>query len=266
LPDWIYAIILGLVEGLTEFIPVSSTGHLLLAKEALGLPGGFWDTFSVLIQFGAILAVVVIYFERLWGVVLRIPTDPKARGFVLSVLLAFIPAVIFGLWLHGFIKEVLFASPAIICWSLIIGGVGLLILDRWSPKPRHEDAMALPLRTALGIGLMQVFSMIPGVSRSGATIVGGVLLGVRKEAATEFSFFLAIPTMAGAFALDLWENRNVLTGEQAGTIAVGFVASFIFALIVVKTLVAFVSRRGLSPFGWWRIAVGVTGLALLQLR
>jgi undecaprenyl-diphosphatase len=266
LPDWVYAIILGLVEGLTEFIPVSSTGHLLLAKEALGLPDGFWGTFSVLIQLGAILAVVVVYFQRLWGVVLRIPSDPKARGFVLSVLIAFLPAVVIGLMLHDFIKEVLFESPEVICWSLIIGGVGLLVVDRIAPKPRYDDAMQLPLWTSLGVGLMQVVSMIPGVSRSGATIVGGVLLGVRKEAATEFSFFLAIPTMLGVFVLDAWENRDAISAGQAGTIAVGFVASFVFALIVVKTMVAFVSRRGLSPFGWWRIVVGGVGLAALQLR
>jgi undecaprenyl-diphosphatase len=264
LADWIYAIILGLVEGLTEFIPVSSTGHLLLAKEALGLPDGFWGTFSVLIQLGAILAVVVVYFQRLWGVVLRIPSDPKARGFVLSVLLAFLPAVVIGLAAHDFIKQVLFESPTIICWSLIIGGVGLLFIDRFAPKPKYEDAMELPLLTSLGVGFMQVLSMVPGVSRSGATIVGAVLLGVRKEAATEFSFFLAIPTMLGVFVLDAWENRNAISADQAGTIAVGFVASFVFALIVIKTMVAFVSKRGLAPFGWWRIVVGAVGLALLQ--
>ena len=266
MPDWVYAIILGLVEGLTEFIPVSSTGHLLLTKEALGLPDGFWGTFSVLIQLGAILAVVVVYFQRLWGVLLRLPTDPKARGFALSVLIAFLPAVVIGLLLHDFIKEVLFESPAIICWSLIIGGVGLLFIDRYAPAPRHDDAMELPFWTSLGVGVMQVFSMIPGVSRSGATIVGGVLMGVRKEAATEFSFVLAIPTMLGVFVLDAWENRDAISTDQAGVIAVGFVASFVFALIVIKTMVAFVSRRGLAPFGWWRIVVGTVGLAALSLR
>lgn len=266
MPDWVYAIILGLVEGLTEFIPVSSTGHLLLTKEALGLPDGFWGTFSVLIQLGAILAVVVVYFQRLWSVVLRLPTDPKARGFVLSVLIAFLPAVAFGFLLHDFIKSVLFESPQIICWSLIIGGVGLLFIDRYAPTPRYDDAMRLPVWTSLGVGMMQVLSMVPGVSRSGATIVGGVLLGVRKEAATEFSFFLAIPTMLGVFVLDAWENRNAISADQAGTIAIGFVASFVFALIVIKTMVAFVSRRGLSPFGWWRIVVGSVGLVALNLR
>ena len=263
--DWIYAVILGLVEGLTEFIPVSSTGHLLLAKTALGLPDGFWDTFSVLIQLGAILAVVVLYFARLWKVVIRLPHDPKARRFALSIALAFLPAVVLGVLLHDVIKEVLFESPRLICWSLIIGGVGLLALDRWSPKPRYDDAMDLPLLTSLGVGLIQCVSMIPGVSRSGSTIVGGVLLGVDKRAATEFSFFLAIPTMAGAFAYDLYKNIDRIDADQAGVIAVGFIASFVFAIAVVKVLVDFVSRRGLAPFGWWRIIVGAGGLVALSL-
>lgn len=263
--DWLSAIILGLIEGLTEFIPVSSTGHLLLAKEALGLTDPSWDTFIVLIQLGAILAVVALYFQRLWGVVLRLPTDPQARRFALSVIVAFIPAVVLGLLLHDFIKAILFESPLIICWSLIVGGVVLIALDRWSPSPRFHDAMQLPLPRALGIGLFQVLSMIPGVSRSGATIVGGVLLGADKRAAAEFSFFLAIPTMAGAFALDLWENREVLSADQAGLIAIGFVVSFVSGWVVVRTMLDFVAKRGLAPFGWWRIAVGAVGLVLLTL-
>ena len=231
MPDWLSAIILGMVEGLTEFIPVSSTGHLLLAKEALGLPDGFWDTFAVMIQLGAILAVVVLYFQRLWGVVLRLPSDPEARRFALSVIIAFIPSVIFGLLLYGFIKEYLFTSVAVICWSLLIGGIGLLFLDRWSPPARHHDAMKTPLLTALGVGIMQCFAMVPGVSRSGATIVGGVLMGMDKKAAAEFSFFLAIPTMVAAFTLDFWESREVLLGstDRLWIIAIGFVVSFVSA-------------------------------------
>ena len=261
--DWITAVLLGLIEGLTEFIPVSSTGHLLLAKEALGLTDVSWDTFIVLIQLGAILAVVALYFRRLWGVLLRLPSDPEARRFALSVLIAFLPAVVLGLLLHDFIKQVLFESPRLICWSLIVGGAVLIALDRWSPSPKFHDAMKLPLPRALGVGLFQVLSMIPGVSRSGATIVGGVLLGVDKRAAAEFSFFLAIPTMAGAFALDLWENKDALSADQAGLIAIGFVVSFISGWVVVRTMLDFVAKRGLAPFGWWRIAVGVLGLALL---
>lgn len=264
--DILAAIILGLIEGLTEFIPVSSTGHLLLAKVSMGLTDPSWDSFVVLIQLGAILAVVALYFSRLWKVLIGLPTDPEARRFALSVLIAFLPAVVFGFLLYGFIKQVLFADPAIICWSLIIGGFVLLALDRWSPKPRHVDAMKLPLLTALGVGLMQCISMIPGVSRSGATIVGGVLLGVDKRAAAEFSFFLAIPTMIGAFAKDFWESReSLMVGDHLGLLVIGFVVSFLSGLVVVKVLLDFVSKRGLSPFGWWRIVVGGVGLGLIYL-
>lgn len=265
MPDWIAAIILGLVEGLTEFIPVSSTGHLLLAKKLLGLPDGFWDTFSVMIQLGAILAVVVVYFARLWGVFIRLPTDSKARWFAASVVLAVIPSVIVGLGLHDFIKEVLFEGIPLICVMLVIGGVLLLFVDRLAPPPREADAMNLSWKRALGIGLCQCLSIVPGVSRSGATIVGGTLLGIDRRAATEFSFFMAIPTMVGAFALDFWENRDVLTGDSLGIIAIGFVASFVFALIVVRTMLAFVNRYGLAPYGWWRIVVGLAGLGAVGL-
>lgn len=264
-PDWIAAVILGLVEGLTEFIPVSSTGHLLLTKKLLGLPDGFWDTFSVMIQLGAILAVVVLYFQRLWGVFIRLPTDPKARWFAASVLLAVVPAMIVGLSLHDFIKTVLFESVALICASLIVGGVLLLLVDRWTPAPKEDDAMELSWKRSLGIGLFQCLAIVPGVSRSGATIVGGILLGVDRRAATEFSFFLAIPTMVGAFALDFWENKDVLTGDNLGIIAIGFVVSFLSALVVVKTMLGFVNRYGLAPYGWWRIAVGAIGLGVLFL-
>ncbi|MDO9223851.1 MAG: undecaprenyl-diphosphate phosphatase [Caulobacter sp.] len=264
--DIIAAIILGIVEGLTEFIPVSSTGHLLLTKMALGLEDKSWDSFIVLIQLGAILAVVTLYFRRLWAVLIGLPTNADARRFALSVLVAFLPAVVFGVLLYDFIKDVLFESPALICWSLVIGGFGLLAIDRWAPAARHDDAMTLPLKTTLGVGLFQVLSMIPGVSRSGATIVGGVLLGVDKRAAAEFSFYLAIPTMVGAFAKDFWESRDsLMVGGHLGLLAVGFVVSFVSGLIVVKVLLDFVSKRGLAPFGWWRILVGGAGLAWIYL-
>jgi undecaprenyl-diphosphatase len=263
--DWLSAIILGLVEGLTEFIPVSSTGHLLLAKEALGLGAEPWDTFIVMIQLGAILAVVALYFSRLWKVLLGLPgKDPAARRFALSVLLAFLPSAVVGLLLHDFIKAVLF-NTTIVCVSLIVGGIALIALERWAPKPREDDAMGFSLKTALGVGLFQCLSIIPGVSRSGATIVGGLLLGVEKRAAAEFSFFLAIPTMVGAFALDFWESRALLTGEVLGLIAVGFVVSFVSGLFVVRTMLDFVARHGFTPFAWWRIAVGVLGLGLIAI-
>lgn len=267
MPDWITAVILGVIEGLTEFIPVSSTGMLLLTKTAMGLPNGFWDTFNVLIQLGAILAVVVLYFGRFWGVAIRLPSDPGARRFVLSVLVAFLPSMALGLLFHDFIKRVLFDSPVTQCVALILGGVVLLFIDRVRPPPRQADSMAIPLRTAFGIGLFQTLAMIPGTSRSGATIVGSMLLGVEKRAAAEFSFFLAIPTMAGAFAVDAWKNRHELATvkSEIPLIAIGFVVAFVVALLVIRGMLAIVTRRGLAPFGWFRIAVGGAGLALLAL-
>jgi undecaprenyl-diphosphatase len=262
--DWLAAIILGLVEGLTEFIPVSSTGHLLLAEKALGLEGQAWDTFAVLIQLGAILAVVALYFQRLFGVLIAAPKDPQARRFILSVLIAFLPAVFVGLLLHDWIKTVLFESPALICWSLIVGGVVLLAVDRWTPRARFGDAMRFPLLTSLGVGLFQCLSIVPGVSRSGSTIVGALLLGADRRAAAEFSFFLAIPTMVAAFAYDLYKSRDLITADGAGIIAVGFVVSFLSGLVVIKTMLGFVQKRGYGVFGWWRILVGVLGLAALH--
>src|SRR5436190_13755936 len=211
--DWLASVLLGVVEGLTEFIPVSSTGMLLLTKHAVGLTDPFWDTFSVLIQLGAILAVVVLYFGKLWAQVVRLPSDPNARMFALSIIVAFLPAVVLGLLLHDFIKSVLFDSPPAQCISLIVGGVVLLFIDRFAPAPGDRDPMRLPLWKALVIGLFQCVAMIPGVSRSGATIVGAMTMRVEKRADAEFSFFLAIPTMLGAFVLDAWKSRDQLTAS-----------------------------------------------------
>lgn len=262
--DWLAAVILALIEGLTEFLPVSSTGMMLLAKKAMGLPDGFWDTFAVLIQLGAIMAVVVLYFGKLWRQVVRLPSDPEARRFALSVIVAFAPAVVLGLALHDFIKQVLFDSPQVQCISLIVGGVILLVIDRFAPQPTDQDPMRLSLGKSLAIGLFQVLAMIPGVSRSGATIVGGMMMRVEKRAAAEFSFFLAIPTMAGAFVLDAWKSRDQLTASSIPLVAVGFVIAFLVAIVVIKAMLAIVTRRGFAPFGWFRIVIGGAGLALLQ--
>ena len=261
--DLLTALILGLIEGLTEFIPVSSTGHLVLAKEAMGLGDPRWNSFIVMIQLGAILAVVALYFGRLWRVVRTLPTEAESRRFTLSVLIAFIPSVVLGLAFYGFIKTVLFESVTTICVMLILGGFALLALERFAPTPRHDDAMKLGWKTALGIGLFQVISMIPGVSRSGATISGGLVLGLSKPAAAEFSFFLAIPTMMAAFVLDAWESRDAITGEFLGVLAVGFVVSFLSGAFVIKTMIGFVGRHGFAPFAWWRIVVGAAGLGLV---
>ena len=264
--DWIHAIILGLVEGLTEFIPVSSTGMLLLTKLALGLKDPFWDTFAVLIQLGAILAVLVIYFGRLWNIAMLIPTQPRARNFVLGLLVAFIPAAIAGLFLHDIIKQILFESPRLICASLIVGGVVLLLIDRFAPYPTRRDAMALPLGTAFVIGLFQCLALVPGVSRSGATIVGAMLMGVEKRVAAEFSFLLAIPVMAGAFTVDAYKNRHELANvDHVELVAVGFAVSFVVAFLVIRGMLALITRRGYAPFGWLRILIGGVGLALLMI-
>jgi undecaprenyl-diphosphatase len=266
MPDWLSAIILGLVEGLTEFIPVSSTGHLLLTKTLMGLKDPSWDTFIVLIQLGAILAVVALYFQRLWKVVIGLPTRPEARRFALSVIVAVIPAFVAGLALHDVIKKFLFESPLIICWSLLIGGVILLVIDKKAPPAVDHDAMALPLHKVLIVGLFQCLSLVPGVSRSGSTIVGSMLLGIERRAAAEFSFFMAIPIMVGAFVLDVYKNRDALDAGHVGIVAIGFVVSFLSGLVVIKLMLDFVSKRGFAPFAWWRIAVGIGGLAVLYLH
>lgn len=300
------ALLLGLLEGLTEFIPVSSTGHILLAGHFLGFEST-GKAFEVLIQLGAILAILSVYAGRFWtflkrpdalkligeaiiGVVASLiwlagcaweivaatvkrrrlnlflapdlPNDPAVRLMV-GVILAFLPAAVIGALAHDFIKAVLFETPKLICIMLILGGIVLLWIDRLDLKPRYHDASQIPLGHCLKIGLFQCLAMIPGTSRSGSTIVGSLLLGVDKRAAAEFSFFLAIPTMLGAFTLDLYKNRHVLSAADFPIIAVGFVAAFIMAVVVVRSLLGYVSRHGYSLFGWWRLAVGVVGLAAL---
>ncbi|TIU74440.1 MAG: undecaprenyl-diphosphate phosphatase [Mesorhizobium sp.] len=256
------ALLLGMIEGMTEFIPVSSTGHILLAGHFLGFHST-GKAFEILIQLGAILAILSVYFHRLWQMLVDLPRDRVTRHFVLGILVAFLPAAVIGALGHGFIKTVLFESPRLICIMLIIGGVVLLWVDRFKPKPLYHDVERFPLRLYLQIGLFQCLSLIPGTSRSGSTIVGALLLGVDKRAAAEFSFFLAMPTMVGAFAFDLFKNRNVLTSADLPVIAAGFIAAFVAALIVVRFLLNYVSRHGYSRFGWWRLVIGTVGLAAL---
>jgi undecaprenyl-diphosphatase len=255
----VQAVFLGLLEGLTEFIPVSSTGHLLLAGYLLDFRSS-GKSFEVLIQLGAILAILSVYFGRLRRVAMALPDDPAARTFVWSVLLAFLPAAFVGALGHSFIKTVLFESPVLICITLIVGGIILAVIDRLDLESRHQDAMAYPPGLAFRIGLFQCLALIPGVSRSGATIAGALMMGCDKRSAAEFSFFLAMPTMAGAFAFDLYKNRNVLSFDDATMIAVGFVAAFIAAVIVVRYVLDFISSHGFTPFAWWRIIVGTAGL------
>ena len=258
MPIW-EVILLGLIEGLTEFLPVSSTGHLLLTEHFLGVctPG---KTFEVLIQLGAILAILSVYFVKLTRIAAALPYDPRARRFVLSVLLAFLPAAVIGAAGHSFIKSVLFETPMLIAVMLVVGGVVLLFVDRMQLNVRYTNAMDFPPSLAFKIGVLQCLAMIPGVSRSGATIVGAMLLGSDKRSAAEFSFFLAMPTMAGAFVFDLVKNRDILSAADVPVIATGFIAAFVSGLFVVRSLLAFVSRRGYAPFAYWRIIVGALGL------
>jgi undecaprenyl-diphosphatase len=263
--DALRAVILGIVEGVTEFLPVSSTGHLLLAERFFNLgEGSFWQSFTVLIQLGAILAIVVIYFAKLWRVALGMFSNADDRRFVIGLLVAFLPAVIIGLIAGKYIKEILF-NPWVVCFTLIVGGAILLWVDQLDLKPHEHDATTFPLLTYLWIGIAQCTAMIPGVSRSGASIVAAMLLGADKRAAAEFSFFLAIPTMVGAFAYDFYKNRGEMTVDHLGIVAIGFVVSFITAIIVVKTFLNYVTRRGFTLFAWWRIIIGTLGLIALAM-
>lgn len=256
------ALMLGLLEGLTEFIPVSSTGHVLLAGHFLGFKST-GKAFEVLIQLGAILAILTVYFARLWKILTDLPSDRRTQRFVLGILIAFLPAAVVGATAHGFIKTVLFETPMLICVMLIIGGIILLWVDRLSLEAKHDDVMDFPLSMCFKIGLFQCVSMIPGTSRSGATIVGGLLLGADKRSAAEFSFFLAMPTMAGAFAYDLYRNIDVLSSADLPIIAVGFITAFISAVLVVRHLLDYVSKHGYGVFAWWRLIVGSVGLIAL---
>ena len=267
MPDLVKAFVLGVVEGLTEFVPVSSTGHLLLANRLLGLEAGrkeFWDTFAVLIQFGAILALLSIYLVRLWRLAIGMFTDPAARRFIFGVLIAFLPAAVVGAIAHDFIKTVLF-NVWIICFTLIVGGAILLWIDRLDLKPIYDDATTYTLPMYLIIGLAQTVSMIPGVSRSGTTIVSGMLLGADRRSSAEFSFWLAMPTMFGAFVWDLYKSRGQMSFDNSVIVAVGFAISFISAWIVVKTFLGYVQRHGFGLFAWWRVIVGTLGLIALAI-
>ncbi|MFC5553697.1 undecaprenyl-diphosphate phosphatase [Methylobacterium iners] len=253
------AVVLGLVEGATEFIPVSSTGHQLLVGHFIGFKSPN-NTFEVLIQLGAILAILSVYFGRLWGVARALPNDPRARRFVAGILIAFLPAAIIGGIFSKDIKFYLF-NPWVVCATLIAGGLVLLVLDDTELEVKKRDVFDFTLPMDLKIGLFQCVAMIPGVSRSGATIVGAMLMGADKRSATEFSFYLAIPTMAGAFAKDLLDNYKNLSKDDAGLIFIGFVVAFVSALVVVRTVLDYVSAHGFRLFAWWRIIVGSLGVA-----
>jgi len=258
--DLIKAAVLGIVEGLTEYLPVSSTGHLLLMEDLLGWgDDAFGKSFAVLIQLGAILALLSIYFSRLWALTKAMFTDWAAARFIIGVLLAFLPAAVIGALAYHIIKETLF-DVRIVCISLIIGGFVLLGIDRLDLKARYHEATGFPLLMYFGIGVIQCLSMVPGVSRAGATIVGAMLFGADRRSAAEFSFWLAMPTMVGAFVYEAFKNRADLAHGNITAIAVGFVFSFIFGWIVVKTFLRYVQRHSFALFAWWRILIGTLGI------
>ena len=263
--DVIKAIFLGIVEGLTEFIPVSSTGHLLLVDHFFGFSDeAFGKAFVVLIQLGAILALLSIYAVRLWRLFLGMFGNRDDQRFIIGVLVAFLPAAVIGALAYGIIKSVLF-NVWIVCTMLIVGGLVLLWIDRLELKPRYHDATKFSLPMYFGIGVLQCLSMVPGVSRSGATIVGAMLFGADRRAAAEFSFWLAMPTMVGAFAYEAYKSKAELIGGNVLIIAVGFAVSFVCGWFVVKTFLGYVSRHGFALFAWWRIIVGALGLIALAL-
>ncbi len=258
-------LLLGLLEGVTEFIPVSSTGHLVLAGAILRLPKSS-TTFDIVIQLGAILAVLVVYRQRFAHVLAGLARrEPDAIHFTRNVLLGFLPAALVGAVAYSAIRAML-ERPVIVAVALIVGGIAILLIERLVRQPTTHAVETMGWRTALGIGVVQCLSMIPGVSRSGATIMGALLLGVERKIAAEYSFFLAIPTMFGATALALWKSRHELGNAYAGDIAIGFVVSFAVALVVIRWFVGIVSRRGFAPFAWYRIIAGSAALIWLLSR
>jgi len=259
-------ILLGIVEGLTEFIPVSSTGHLVLAGELLGFDSAAAGTFEIVIQLGAILAVIVLYWRRFWDVLAGLGRgDRGAMLFTRNIALGFLPSAVIGLLVYKAVKLML-ETPVIVAVALIVGGVAILVIERAVKTSRVASVEEMSWRTALGIGVIQCLSMIPGVSRSGATILGALSLGVERKTAAEYSFFLAVPTMLAASGYDLFKSGGSLGDGDWTAIAVGFVVSFVVALVVIRWFVGIVSRHGFAPFAWYRIVAGTIALAWLLAR
>ena len=249
------AVLLGLVEGITEFIPVSSTGHLIVAGNLLGFTGERAKTFEIFIQLGAILSVVWLYRDRFLGVVRGLGRTDESRRFVLNLTLGFLPAAVIGLLAHRWIKAYLFTVPTV-AGALVLGGLVILLIERTKPVEKVATVDSLPPRLAFGVGLAQVLALFPGVSRAGATILGGYLLGLSRTAATEFSFFLAVPVMVAATLLDLVSSRGALSAADIPVFAAGFVVSFVSALVVIRAFLGFVARHDFTAFAWYRIAAG----------
>ena len=270
MPVLLLAIILGIVEGVTEFLPVSSTGHLILATELLGFDAGKWEAFNVVIQVGAIMAIVVLYWRTFWAVLEGlVQRNPISWRFVRNILIGFLPSAILGVLLIKYI-EALLGDPKVVAVMFILGGIAIIVIERLAKRSDIVGVAEMPVATAIGVGIAQCLAMIPGVSRSGATIMGALSLGVERRTAAEFSFFLAVPTMLGATTLELVKHhREMVAGAHGvgfGAVAVGLVVSFLVALIVVRAFVHYISRHGFAPFAWYRIIVGAAALAWLFAR
>jgi undecaprenyl-diphosphatase len=259
---YLLAALLGIVQGLTEFLPVSSTAHLLIGEKLLGFEDPM-GVFTVMIQLGSILAIVWLYRVKILHILTGLPSDPDARRFTAAIIVAVIPALVAGALLSSFVKSVLYETPAVYAATFIIGGIVMLVVERLRPTPVVLNAEHTPMRRAFGVGLCQMLAIVPGVSRSGATIIGGMLMGLDRPAAAEFSFLLAIPTMVAAFGHDLFEVRHSLSREGAAEIGIGFIAAFIASVVVVRPFLAFIRRAGFAPFAWYRIVVGLVIVAAL---
>jgi len=257
---YLIAAVLGIIQGLTEFLPISSTAHLLIAGRLLGYddPNG---VFTVMIQFGAVLAVMWLYRAKIISVTRGLASDPAARRFTLMLVVASIPAGVAGVLFSDYVKGHLYQSLTVIAAAFVLGGIAILLIERFRPQPVVVEADRTPVLRALAVGVSQMLALVPGVSRSGATIMGGMLARLDRPAAAEFSFFLAMPALAGAFVHDLWEVRHQLARERAVEIAIGFVMAFLAALLVVRPFLRYVARSGFAPFAWYRIAVGLAILA-----
>jgi undecaprenyl-diphosphatase len=253
------AAVLGVLQGLTEFLPVSSTAHLLVAGRLLGYED---PAFTVMIQLGSMLAIMWLYRVKILTVIRGLPSDRDAQRFVLMLAVAVVPALLAGAFFADYVQTVLYESIRVIAVAFIAGGVVMLLVERFRPEPTVLDAERTPVGRALGVGLCQVLSLVPGVSRSGATIVGGMLMRLDRPAAAEFSFFLAMPTMVAAFGYELMQVRSQLAPERSAEIAIGFVMAFVASAAVVRPFLAFVRRSGFAPFAWYRIAAGAMLLAL----
>ena len=266
MPVLLLVIILGIVEGLTEYLPVSSTGHLILATELLGFDAAAWAVFNIAIQPGAILAVVVLYWRTFWDVIVGLfQRSPIAIAFARNILLAFLPAAVLGVLLGDWI-EMLLDSAIVVAWALIIGGVAILVVERFAAPRECGGVAAVSWRQSALIGLVQCLAMIPGVSRSGATILGAMSFGVDRKTAAEFSFFLAVPTLTGATVLQLFKHWDNIPTDQFAWIGLGSLVSFLVAVVVVKAFMAIVTRYGFAPFAWYRIVAGGAALVWLAAR